>query len=308
MRDNRFLLGLLVTVFFLAGGCADDRQPGSPVQPQGDPGAGPQFLSAPQAAGIVAVPLGGTVLSETKLIKANNGGEVGVGLVTVRFLPHSIEQDAAVTITLVDQEQTRFRIEPAGLLLLQPARIEIEHLDRTDHFDRKSLAVARIVEGTPQVLLTQKDGAKHRTEIGSLGDFALVDKDAQGGIQFVRYLSGPGYETKLIEAARGGEVRYNRYKVTIPRGALVEDTFVTVRDPGSGYLMCDLEPHMVFLVPVELELDLHELQYQPFTDWTVFWFDPETELWENQGGTFDHEKLTVQLGHFSRYAAGRAGW
>ncbi len=60
-------------------------------------------------------------------------------------------------------------------------------------------------------------------------------------------------------------------------------------------------------LPVELELDLHGLDDQPFTDWTVFWFDEAAMQLENQGGTLEHEKLTVPLGHFSRYA-GRAGW
>ena len=35
---------------------------------------------------------------------------------------------------------------------------------------------------------------------------------------------------------------------------------------------------MVFLAPVELELDLHGLDYQPFTDWTVYWFNPRPSI------------------------------
>lgn len=308
MKRTALCIGLLITAVFLVGGCAEDRQSSNPAQPQASPIAGLQLLSRPAADGLHAVPLGAIVLSETKTIKANNGGDVSVGLVKVKFLPHTIEQDTDVTITLVDQEQMRFRIEPADLVLLQPVRIEIEHMERTDHLERRSLRVVRMVDGVPQALSTQQEGGKHRADVSDLGDFALADMDDQGGIQFIRYLSGPGYLTKLIEADKGGEVHYDRYQVTIPKGALPEDTYITVRDPGSGYLMCELEPHMVFLAPVELELDLHGLDYQPFTDWTVFWFDPDTEEWENQGGSFAHEKLTVQLDHFSRYAAGRAGW
>ncbi len=104
-------------------------------------------------------------------------------------------------------------------------------------------------------------------------------------------------------------VEYGRFKVQIPKNALSEDTYITVRDLGTGYLMCELEPHGIqFSIPVQFEMDLKGLHWEPYTDWTDYWLNEETGLWERQTGTFDGDKIVDSLSHFSRYVAGRAGW
>jgi hypothetical protein len=73
--------------------------------------------------------------------------------------------------------------------------------------------------------------------------------------------------------------------------------------------MCDLEPHGIqFLAPVELEIDLSGTDFEPYTDWSIWWYLEDSGLWEDQGGVYDSGKVRVSLDHFSRYSAGRAGW
>jgi hypothetical protein len=73
--------------------------------------------------------------------------------------------------------------------------------------------------------------------------------------------------------------------------------------------MCELEPHgITFLVPVQLEMDLSGLDWAPYTDWTDYWLNEETGLWERQTGIFGGDKIVDSLSHFSSYVAGRAGW
>lgn len=129
------------------------------------------------------------------------------------------------------------------------------------------------------------------------------------GISLLLVLSAPGSSSALIPAATGGQVRYGRYTLTVPPGALAQDTIISVSDPGNGYVMCDLEPHgLQFNVPVRLQVDLTGVNVGPYSDWSVFWYNPTSGGWEDQHGVFGPNTLTADLHHFSRYAGGRVGW
>ncbi|MBU1701841.1 MAG: hypothetical protein KJ970_03180 [Candidatus Eisenbacteria bacterium] len=301
------VVGLLIVLFFVGCGKDNDSTPtASAAEVSGE--SGPQFIFSPTA--IQTSPLGDES-TKTKSIKSD-GGHLDVRGFKVIFPKDCLDEETDVTVSLLDEERLMIRIEPSDLVLNSPVSIEWDKLDRTDkkESEENSLVVLR-ADGNDWIPIpTQLDNKKLLAESDRLGDFALGRSSADtGDIEFVRYLSGPGYVTKLIDADKGGEVKYDRYKVKFPKYALDEDTYITVRDPGSDYLICELEPHgIVFNVPVELEMDFKDLDYIPFTDWTIWWFNDGAGCWENQGGTFAGEKLNVDLNHFSKYAAGRAGW
>lgn len=125
------------------------------------------------------------------------------------------------------------------------------------------------------------------------------------------YSTRPSSTTRFIEAAHGGEVACGRYRVKIAPGALETDTAITVRDPGSGYLVCDLEPHgLTFLTPIRLEMNVSGLSIATTDGLTIFWLDQAAECWIDLGGAYNAADgvLSAELKHFSRYAGGRAGW
>ena len=105
-----------------------------------------------------------------------------------------------------------------------------------------------------------------------------------------------------------------RHTVVIPPGALYANTTIRVEDESDvGFIKCELRPHgITFRTPVTLIT-----QFSDVTDpsgYVMFWdaVSPITgaDVWVNVGGqeTPDHTGIQVQLGHFSEYAPGKAGW
>ncbi len=307
-REHALLIAMTIVTVLILAGCGDDRNAASPSSPGGDPTSHqPRFLASPSPVPVaLAVPA-----PVTKLIKAKDGGELAIGNIKIAIPKYALPVDAVLTLTLTSTERVAFRVDPVGLPLALPAEIVVEHLrGKTDEGRPGALRAFRMVPGAPEPLPTSRDDDKVTALSTTLGEFAFGrDRDSGEPIQFLHYLSGPGFTTKLIEASAGGIVQYGRCKVQIPKNALSADTYITVRDPGTGYLMCELEPHGIhFLIPVQFEMDLKGLHWQPYTDWTDYWFNEETGLWERQTGTFDGDKIVDSLSHFSRYVAGRAGW
>lgn len=121
--------------------------------------------------------------------------------------------------------------------------------------------------------------------------------------------TGATEKTVYVSAAWGGRVACGRYKVVIPPGALANDMNITVRDLGTGYVMCELLPHGTrFLRPVLLQMDLSDLELGLFSDWTIFWYNDNYGRWEDQHALYFAGTASVYLWHFSDYAAGRGGW
>jgi hypothetical protein len=303
------ILLLTSAVVLLFAGCSQEHRVSGPVQPQvsaSPDGGAPQFLA--RQADLPAVPAG--ALRVSRLISARNGGEISLGIIKVSFPRNALRNDAMVTLSQVEQERFVYRVEPADLVLLKPVTIKVGSLDRTTRSAFKNLTFYRISTDNPVPLITRALDKTAEGDTGTLGDFALGQPNGQGGeIQFLRYLSGPGYETELIQADHGGMVSYDRFTLRFPKGALTDDTYITIRNPGDGYLDCELEPHGIqFLQPVQLEMDLSGLHFSPFTDWTVYWYNDANDTWENQGGQFNWDRVTVDLHHFSTYRLGRAGW
>jgi hypothetical protein len=301
------LLLSLLTLVLLAG-CSRGPEGAAPTGPATAPSAGGTvFLTTPPAP--IATPQGATFV--TKLIGAKDGGELKLGNVAISFPKGSLPFSALVSISTLGDGLVGLRVDPAGLVLRKPAQVKIEQLDRTNEKAFPALRMHFQQWSGSLPLETRRDGSKIEGDAQMLGEFRLGSEPSDSTeIQWLYYLNGPGYSTVLVDADEGGQVTYGRYQVTLPAGALAADTYITVRDPGSWMVSCELEPHGIqFLVPVELQVDLHGLHYSPYTDWSIFWLAAEDQ-WENEGGTFENEKVRTTLWHFSTYAPGRgrAGW
>jgi hypothetical protein len=143
------------------------------------------------------------------------------------------------------------------------------------------------------------------------------------GVQFLRIPStdalGKGHHGKpepsevtvLARANEKTKITLGRFELKIPKGALSQDTLITLRRVEGPYLMCELEPHGIqFAKPVKLKMDLQGLDTADYEDWTIFWYDEDSGLWVDMGAVYDpdDEKVEAQLPHFSLYGGGRAGW
>jgi hypothetical protein len=194
---------------------------------------------------------------------------------------------------------------------LIPATIKTDKLDHTNGRSRTDVTVLQNSNGSWSPIATGRDGDKIWAGITVLDDYAIgapTTTSTTGDVQLISWLDGAGYRTRLVKADKGGSLKYGRYTLTFPAGALTQDTYITIREPGTGYMMCDLEPEGIhFNQPVDLEVDLKNTGITG-DGWTIFWWNPVTGLWEDQNGTFSGDKVNAALRHFSRYAPGKAGW
>jgi hypothetical protein len=132
--------------------------------------------------------------------------------------------------------------------------------------------------------------------------------------------------SESVDGALGGRLVCGRFVATVPPGAFVGVGTITMSLPDSTLMLCDLEVAPAelndFLVPVDLSLhtsgtdaDLDSLE--------IYWWDPEASAWTSMGCQRDVlepvlqdevlslepvEGVRLQVNHFSRYAAGKAGW
>jgi hypothetical protein len=130
-----------------------------------------------------------------------------------------------------------------------------------------------------------------------------------------------------IDGSVGGRVVCGRYVATIPAGAFDGVGIITMTLPDTTLMLCDLEisPSSLngFLLPIDLAL--HTTKTDAAIDSLDFyWWDPAKSDWTAMGcqksttldAVLQPELLTadpvvgvqLELNHFSRYMAGKAGW
>lgn len=127
--------------------------------------------------------------------------------------------------------------------------------------------------------------------------------------------SGSGSSSSVgeIDGAKGGKLNCGRYSLTVPAGAFSGVATITMTLADSTVMLCDLQitPAELndFQVPVQLSLETHELSVDLSTI-GIYWYDPAQLAWVNMlaGSDPTSGTLTANLSHFSKYAAGKAGW
>jgi hypothetical protein len=116
----------------------------------------------------------------------------------------------------------------------------------------------------------------------------------------------------VIDGAVGGKLSVGSFRVEVPAGAYRGSATITISQPDPAILVCDLsiDPPAAnqFAVPVTLATKLPNA-LSLVTD-QMLWLDPSVLAWRLIPSVPDplSIELRSQLWHFSKYAAGRAGW
>ncbi|HYR51896.1 MAG TPA: hypothetical protein VET83_04710 [Candidatus Dormibacteraeota bacterium] len=117
-----------------------------------------------------------------------------------------------------------------------------------------------------------------------------------------------------MDGEKGGTLQVGRFSLNVPPGALAGPATVTISMPDSSLMICELSitPQSAngFRVPVELTADLSSPALADAHEFTMYLYDPSWLHWDNLLATsrVDGTKVTTVLEHFSKYAAGKAGW
>jgi len=160
-------------------------------------------------------------------------------------------------------------------------------------------------------------------------NYPTSPESTEGGIEIVRLtppegaviLSGPLYAEAWIEAEEGGEVELQTqywgwqidHTVSIPGGALPQDTTVSISLPYPYMVLIELEPSDVsFNLPVEVELHYEGFYCGFLFYWSLnmYWWDEENQVWVPIDAEIEVEEheldVSFTLEHFSRYALARS--
>lgn len=120
--------------------------------------------------------------------------------------------------------------------------------------------------------------------------------------------------SSVIDGSRGGTVRAGRFSVKLAAGAFAGTANVTLSMADSTLMICDvsISPQSAngFRSPVQLTVDLASPGLTDAQNLTMFWYDPTKLLWVNLSAKsrVSGTTVTTSLDHFSKYAAGKAGW
>lgn len=132
-----------------------------------------------------------------------------------------------------------------------------------------------------------------------------VGVDLSGLLQFIGIpdLTAPRHAEKLINAATGGYVELNGFRVDIPAGALSTNTTITIDLPSDPVLakrvMADFGPEgLQFNTPVTLSFPLTNVLLSGAPIQVSRW---ETDHWVGLGGWVAGTRLYGTTPHFSRY-------
>jgi len=166
-----------------------------------------------------------------------------------------------------------------------------------------SSGTASVPASSPPILTVSSEGGVGYTQIPS-GD-ANLGGGKTGGLGL--RVSGK------FDGAKGGTLSCGRLIITIPPRAFSGTATITVNIPDRTVLQGDLSISPAsannFAVPVKLTVDLRDLLLDP-TTLVVYWYDPAAGLWRVLPTTASLSPLSIStnLSHFSKYAAGKAGW
>jgi hypothetical protein len=166
------------------------------------------------------------------------------------------------------------------------------------------------VHSTPPVVTLAGDGTVDYVQAPVE---STLTEDVNEDINIVAYPKAERVSVR-VAGSRGGAVRAGRFSLKIPPGAFEGDATVTITMPDTTVMVCDLSIAPLsangFKVPVVLTADLSSTDLPDASTLTMYWYDPSGLTWVNcsaKSRTMG-ALVTMSLEHFSRYAAGKAGW
>ena len=129
--------------------------------------------------------------------------------------------------------------------------------------------------------------------------------------QLVECPSSTSYETSDSVLPLGGAVSLRGHSVSLPLGAVLTPTTISIEEPASRFMMIDLgangQDHFQFQAPVTVTISYARcsranIEKAPLSVWLV---DPATgELLAHMGGVDNKltRTITFETDHFSGYA------
>lgn len=118
----------------------------------------------------------------------------------------------------------------------------------------------------------------------------------------------PSVKGSKVIGVLGGSVSAGGVTMTVPAGAVLQNTEFRVHVPSSTYAEAEIrandQPHFQFLAPVVITMDYSRCD-TPAGLLAVWHIDPETKsLLENMGGINDalNQRMTFSTMHLSGYA------
>ncbi len=159
---------------------------------------------------------------------------------------------------------------------------------------------------SPQILVAAPDGSVSYVP-------ASVEGTVGGTSNRSGTLTRSVSSSLKIDGSKGGTVRAGRLSVMLPAGAFSGFATVTVSIPDTTVMQCDLSISPLsansFKYPARLTVDCSGLAVDVST-LTTYWYDPVHAVWVSlvAYSTTSGTALSTSLNHFSKYAAGKAGW
>lgn len=116
------------------------------------------------------------------------------------------------------------------------------------------------------------------------------------------------YSTRLVTPGRGGRVSAGRFTVIIPRGALRQAAFVTVKhvDLTKNEVELEVRPDRAnnFRMPVLLVVDGSSMDASLISTQTIYGWNPDESRWDAGIGVqvdLVDQSVSMPLWHFSKY-------
>ena len=174
-EPTRWLLSLIALV--LLAGCSRGPESVAPTSPATTAG-GPVFLATPPAP--VAAPQGLTFA--VKFIRADQGGDLELGNLSISFPKGSLPFSTWVSISTLGDGLVGFHVQPADLVLLKPALVTIEQIDHTNEKALPGLRAHLQRQSGTLSLETRRNGNTIEGDTPSLGEFRI---GSEGGASTV---------------------------------------------------------------------------------------------------------------------------
>lgn len=118
--------------------------------------------------------------------------------------------------------------------------------------------------------------------------------------------SGGNYVEAIISGKSGGELELGDVALSIPRGAMGNDTLYSISIPDLSKLYFDFGTDgLVFMKPVKVTMSYSDADLSAIDESTIRlgWYDKSNGTWVDMECTVDFRKKTVTgyLDHFSAY-------
>lgn len=114
-----------------------------------------------------------------------------------------------------------------------------------------------------------------------------------------------GTGSKYLTVSGGGAFDYMNHRMTVPPGALSQNTEMFITDVSSNLIQANYGPSGQFNLPVIVTISYADadLRNVDLRKMTIAWYDEATGAWVEVGGVVDrvNQTISVAVMHFTQY-------